>query len=309
MNEHTDQLRFDGKVAIVTGAGRGLGRAHARLLAARGAAVVANDVGGSIQGYGSSVAPAENVVAEITAAGGTAVASDADVADDDGAGELVARAIDAFGRLDVVVNNAGIVEFRPFGELTRADLDRMLAVHVGGSWSVTHAAWCHLAAAGAGRVVMTTSAAGVYGIPNGAHYSAAKAAILGLTRALAIEGAPAGIKVNAVAPLAYTRMAAASQFPEVRERLARIAAPEQVSALVALLVHDSFELSGTVFQAGAGEFAEVFAGQTAGVHQEDPSPEKLAASLGDIRGRTGWIENQPSATAPAQTARALDTRR
>jgi NAD(P)-dependent dehydrogenase (short-subunit alcohol dehydrogenase family) len=201
-----NELRFDDRVAIVTGAGRGIGRVHARLLAAKGARVVVADLGGEIDGRGSSTAPADAVVGEIRANGGEAVACYGSVADEADVASIVETALDAFGRLDVVVNNAGIHDPAPFEALSVAQFRRMFDVHFFGTMMVTHAAWPHFVRAGYGRVVNTTSEAMLGGIPHLSSYGAAKGAVFGLTRNLATEGAAHGIRVNALAPRAHTRM-------------------------------------------------------------------------------------------------------
>ena len=202
---NTEELRFDDRVAVVTGAGHGLGRAYALLLAARGAQVVVNDLGGALDGTGSDESAAGAVVAEIEAAGGTAAPCATDVASEDGASAVVATALERFGRVDVVIANAGIVRFTPFPETTLDGFRRHLDVHVVGSFLVANAAWPHLAEQGYGRIVLATSN-GVHGAPGLAAYGAAKGALIGLMRTLAVEGTEVGIKANAIAPWAVTRM-------------------------------------------------------------------------------------------------------
>jgi NAD(P)-dependent dehydrogenase (short-subunit alcohol dehydrogenase family) len=267
-----DELRFDGRVAVITGAGRGLGRAYAMLLASRGAQVVVNDLGSEIAGGGRSREPAETTAAEIVAAGGEAVANFGDVADDDDAGAMVQLAIDAFGRLDIVINNAGVDTVGSFDTLTRDSFDALLRVHVGGSFAVTKAAWPHLVQQGYGRVLMTGSA-GALGIEDMAHYCTAKAAIFGLTRALSLEGGPLGITVNTIMPGAATRMMYASveeaeagrtntQLPS-REQLAMMP-PELVAPVVGWLVHERCNVTGEFFQSAGGGVNRVFFGLTSG---------------------------------------------
>ena len=202
MNEH----RFDGRVAVVTGAGRGIGRAHALLLADRGASVVVNDLGGSMDGVGEDPGPAAAVAAEIVAAGGAAIADSSDVATTAGSQALVEAAVERFGRVDIVVNNAGIIRWAGFPEADLDNLERHLAVHVAGSFNTTRAAWPHMVEQGYGRVVMTTSA-GLFGLPDNLSYATAKGAVIGLTRSLTTAGAAHGIKINLIAPAAMTRMA------------------------------------------------------------------------------------------------------
>jgi len=192
---------FAGRVAVVTGAGRGIGRAYAHLLGARGAQVVVNDLGGSMAGDGVDTGPAAAVVDEITAAGGTAAADTNDVSTVAGGAALIEGAVERFGRVDALVNNAGIIRWAGMPEADADNLERHLAVHVGGSFHTTRAAWLHMVERGYGRIVMTTSA-GVFGLPNNLGYAAAKGAVIGLTRSLAVAGARHGIGVNAIAPAA-----------------------------------------------------------------------------------------------------------
>ena len=204
------ELRFDDRVVVVTGAGRGVGRSHAVLVAARGARVVVADYGVGIDGSGSTPAPAEDVVKEIKDAGGEAVACYASVADERGAKAIVDTAIETFGRIDVVINNAGIHNPALFDALSIELFRRMLEVHFFGSLFVCRAAWPHFVEAGYGRIVNTVSEAMLGGIPELTSYGSAKGAVFGLTRNLATEGVKYGIRANAIAPRAYTRMSASS---------------------------------------------------------------------------------------------------
>jgi NAD(P)-dependent dehydrogenase (short-subunit alcohol dehydrogenase family) len=244
----------------VTGAGRGLGRAYARLLADRGAAVVVNDVGASMGGTGADDGPAAEVVAAIEGAGGTAAADGNDVARAAGAEALVGAAIERYGRLDIVVNNAGIMRWATWPDVSDDDLAAHLAVHVSGSFHTARAAWPHLVERGYGRIVMTTSA-GVFGLPNNTAYATAKGGVIGLTRSAARAGAPHGIAVNAVAPAAWTRMAGpAGQGGELEQQMA----PDLVAPMVAYLAHEDCPVNGEIYAAGAGRFARVFLASTPG---------------------------------------------
>jgi len=246
----TEELRFDGRVALVTGAGNGLGRAHALLFASRGAKVVVNDLGGSATGAGQSSSAADKVVEEIRAAGGTAVASYASV--EDGA-QIVASALEHFGRLDIVVNNAGILRDVTFQKMTPEDWDLVYRVHVLGSFRVTHAAWNHLRDQGYGRIIMTASAAGIYGNFGQANYSMAKLGLAGLCNTLALEGQKRNIHVNTIAPLAGSRLTETILPKELTDALK----PEYVSPLVAWLCHERCQENGGLFEVGGGFYAKL----------------------------------------------------
>lgn len=283
-----DQLRFDGRVAVVTGAGRGIGRAHARLLAARGASVVVNDLGSSIEGDGVDEGPAAALVAEIVDAGGAAVADTSDVSTSGGAQALVDTAVERFGRIDIVVNNAGIIRWAGMPEVDEENLERHLAVHVGGSFNTTRAAWPHLVAQGYGRIVMTGSA-GMFGLPANTSYATAKAGVVGLTRSLALTGARHGIKVNVVAPAAMTRMAG----PGADEDDPTMS-PDLVAPMVAFLAHESCPVNGEVYAAGAGRFARIFIAQTQGYVHDGSAP-----SVEDVAQQWAAINDESGYTVPA----------
>jgi NAD(P)-dependent dehydrogenase (short-subunit alcohol dehydrogenase family) len=272
-------LRFDGRVAIVTGGGRGIGLAYCKLLAARGARVVLNDLGTAMEGDGTDTSLAEAAAEGIRKDGGAAEADTADVATTDGAEGLIEHARGTFGRVDIVVNNAGIFWRDHFPDVATKDLDRMLAVHLGGSLNVTRAAWPDLAAAGRGRVVLTTSS-GALGSPNLTSYGTAKAAVLGLARSLAASGREAGIRVNVVAPMGMTRMMVAgtrgipiAEPPDERD-------PALVAPLVALLCHDDCPTTGEAFNAGMRRYSRFVIAENDGyVHAgREPSPEDVLAN-------------------------------
>ena len=235
-----DRYGFVGRVAVVTGAGRGIGRAHAKLLAERGANVVVNDLGGSMQGVGADAGPASSVAEEIVAAGGAAVADTSDVASAAGAQALVDTAVERLGRLDILVNNAGIIRWAGMPEVDEDNLASHLAVHVGGSFNTARAAWPRMVEQGYGRIVMTTSS-GMFGLPNNLSYATAKAAVVGLTRSLTTAGAAHGIKVNLIAPAAMTRMAGA---PADDSSGATQMSPDLVAPMVAFLAHEACPVSG-----------------------------------------------------------------
>jgi len=240
-----DQLRYDGKVVIVTGAGNGLGRQHALMFGARGAKVVVNDLGGGIHGGGKSSAAADKVVEEIKALGGDAVANYDSV--EDGA-NIVKTAVDAFGTIDIVINNAGILRDTSFHKMSVEDWNLIVRVHLNGSFAVSHAAWPIMRDKGYGRIVMTTSAAGIYGNFGQANYSAAKLALVGLSNTLAQEGRSKNVHVNTIAPIAGSRLTETVLPPELIAALK----PEYVSPLVGWLCHEDCKETGGLFEVGAG---------------------------------------------------------
>ncbi|MCB9591300.1 MAG: SDR family oxidoreductase [Sandaracinaceae bacterium] len=273
------EVRFDERVAIVTGAGGGLGRSHALLLAARGAKVVVNDLGGSLHGEGSDQAAAQKVVDEITAAGGTAVASFDGVDTPEGAAAIVQKALDAYGRVDVVINNAGILRDVSFHKMTHADWDSVLKVHLAGTYYVSHAAWAHMRDAGYGRIVNTSSAAGLYGNFGQANYAAAKLGIVGLTKTLAQEGAKKGIRANAIAPIARSRM---TETILDEATLAKLE-PTLVSPLVAYLASEGCASNGQVYAVGGGYVSRVAVVEGAGTMLSgEVTPESVAGAWAEI---------------------------
>jgi len=241
----SDQLRFDGRVAIITGAGGGLGRAHALLLASRGAAVVVNDLGGSVSGEGANSSAAQKVVDEIKAAGGEAVANFDSVENGEA---IVQTALDKYKRVDIVINNAGILRDVSFHKMTDQDWDLIYRVHVLGSYKVTKAAWPHMREAQFGRVLMTTSASGIYGNFGQANYSMAKLGLLGFAKTLAHEGQAKNVFVNSIAPIAGSRMTESIMAKELVDQLK----PEFVSPLAAWLCHEDCTENGGLFEVGAG---------------------------------------------------------
>ena len=265
-------LRFDGRVAIVTGAGRGLGREYALMLAARGAKVVVNDFACAPDGSPAQENPADDVVREIEQAGGTAVASKNSVTDN--AAAIVDDAISAFGQLDILVNNAGISGGGWFAEIPPADWKRMIDTHLDGTVAMSRAAWPHLAKQGAGRIINSSSNAS-FGAPFTSHYSTAKSAMIGLTRSQAEEGAFAGITVNAIMPAAYTRLTAQIPDPVLRDYLAAHFQPQRVAAFVVWLLTTG--ITGEIFSVGAGRAARVVLAEGPAALATEDTPEAWAA--------------------------------
>jgi NAD(P)-dependent dehydrogenase (short-subunit alcohol dehydrogenase family) len=269
-----DPLTFDGRVAVITGAGGGLGRSHALELARRGAHVVVNDLGGAVDGTGGSASAAEQVVAEIRAAGGEAIANTDSVATPDGGAAIVECALDTFGRVDIVVNNAGILRDAAFKNVTPALLDAVIDVHLKGAFNVLRTAWPRLREQNYGRVVNTSSGSGLFGNFGQSNYGAAKAGLMGLTRVLSIEGARNNVMANAIAPIAHTRMTEG----QIDESMA----PELISPLVAYLCHASCAVTGQAYSVGGGRVSRVFLGMTTGVTDSALTAETVADRIDEI---------------------------
>lgn len=270
-------LSFDGRVAIITGAGGGLGRSHALELARRGALIVVNDLGGAVDGTGRSSTAAEAVVAEIEAAGGSAVANADSIATPEGGEAVVQTALDAFGRIDIIINNAGILRDTSFKNMSAEMVDPVLDVHLRGAFNVTKPAWSLMREQGYGRIVNTTSGAGLFGNFGQANYGAAKMGLVGLTRVLAVEGHKSGIRANVIAPIARTRMT-----EEILGEQAAKLDPELISPLVAYLAHESCDRNGFIYSVGGGRVARVFLGVTPGIVDPGLTAESIAASIDQI---------------------------
>ncbi len=295
-------LRFDDQVAVITGAGGGLGRQHALLLAARGARVVVNDVGGSVSGDGHDGAAARAVVEEIRQTGGQAVADAHSVTTPEGGQAIIETALSAWGRVDIVINNAGIVGDAPFEDMTADRLEPLIDVHLRGAFYVTRPAWAVMREHRYGRILNTCSAAGILGAERMSNYGAAKTGLIGFTRVLAAEGAAHDIKVNAIAPIAYTRMLAHSidgaQQPDdaaaravmdglVGQYLRKLD-PALVAPVAAFLTHRDCPVSGEIYTVGAGHVARFFIGRTRGFYSPALSVEDVRDHLDEIRDEAGY---------------------
>ena len=275
---------FEGKVAIITGAGGGLGREHALLLASRGAQIVVNDLGGAVDGTGSSAGPAQKVVEEIEALGGVAVADGSSVATQEGAEAMVKAALDAFGRVDIVINNAGILRDKSFANLTPDLWDPVIAVHLTGAYNVTRAAWPHLREQAYGRIVSTSSAAGIFGNFGQANYGAAKMGLVGLTRVWAQEGGKYNIRANAIAPVARTRMT-----EEILGPLVEKVDPALVAPVVAYLASEDCQVTGEVYSVGAGRVSRIFIAEAPGFFKKDLTVEDVRDNWDTIRGEADYL--------------------
>lgn len=271
-------LRFDERVAVITGAGRGLGREYALLLASKGAKVVVNDPGGSLSGDGADTAPAQQVVDEITTAGGEAIAVTDSVATAEGGQAIIDKAVERFGRIDILIHNAGTVRRGSLKELTYNDFEAVLDVHLRGAFHVVRPAFPLMCDSGYGRVVLTSSIGGLYGNHEVANYAAAKAGILGLCNVVALEGAADGVLCNAIIPGAVTRMAEGldtSAYPPM--------GPDLVAPAVGWLAHETCSVTGEYFVAIAGRLARAAVVESPGVYQPSWSMEQVGEQMTRIR--------------------------
>ena len=275
------ERRFDGRVAVITGAGRGLGREYALLLGSKGAKVVVNDLGGNMAGAGTDASPANEVVGEIRQAGGDAVACVESVATVDGGEAIIATALRHYGRIDILIHNAGNVRYAPLLEVTQDDLKAVVDVHLMGAFHVAIPAFSVMCKAGYGRIVLTSSIGGLYGNHNIAAYGAAKTGMSGLSHVVALEGADRGVKCNIIVPAAVTRMAEGldiSQYPPM--------GPELVAPVVGWLAHESCSITGEMLVAVAGRVAQVFISETEGVFRPSWSIDDVAAEINAIRDKS-----------------------
>ncbi len=278
-------IGFDNKVAIITGAGGGLGREHALLLASRGAQIVINDLGGTVDGSGEGTeGPAHTTAKEINDLGGVAVADTNSVATPEGGEAIVQSAVDAFGKVDIVINNAGILRDKAFHNMTPDLLEPVLDVHLKGAFYVTRPAWKLMREQNYGRVINTSSNAGILGNFGQTNYGAAKMGLVGFTRVLAVEGARNNIKANAIAPIARTRMT-----EELLGPLAEKLDPSLVSPLVAFLAHEDCEVSGEIYSAAGGRIARMFIGLTHGYYNPELTLEDVRDHWDEIRSEEGYI--------------------
>ena len=289
-------LCYDNKVAIITGAGGGLGRQHALLLASRGARVVVNDLGGAVDGSGGDSSAAQKVVEEIEAAGGIAVADHNSVATPEGGAAIVQTALDEFDGVDIIINNAGILRDKTFKSMTDDLLTPVIDVHLKGAFYVTQPAWEHMRQQGYGRIVNTSSNSGILGNFGQSNYGAAKMGLVGFTRVLAAEGAKYNIKANALAPVARTRMT-----EDILGGLADRLDPSTVSPTVAWLVHEDCPVSGEIYSVAGGRVARFFIGMTEGWYQADHCVEDVRDAFDQIRDETGYTVP----TGPADEFAAL----
>ncbi len=299
-------LNFDGKVAIITGAGRGIGRSHALLLAERGATVIVNDFGGDRFGSGGDNAePACKVAAEITQRGGTAHAACVDITDQAATIAMVDDAVARFGAVDCIIHNASVYASPgPFAAASLADLRRISQVNIEGGWNVAQAAWGHMIDQGYGRVIMTGSGAGFFGRRRDHAYSVAKSALIGLTKLLATEGGEHGIKANIIGPIAYTENSAAQGIPPIMEEFAK---PIHVSNLVALLAHEQCPVSGEMFHVGGGFVSRIFMAETRGTAFPGAamSPEAVMERMAEILSEDGYSVPANSDRSGALVSRAI----
>jgi NAD(P)-dependent dehydrogenase (short-subunit alcohol dehydrogenase family) len=272
------QLRYDDRIAVITGAGRGLGRAYAELLASRGAKIVVNDIGGNLKGEGADIGPAAEAVTAIKAAGGEAIANTDSVATPAGGKAIIEAAMDTYGRIDILIHNAGNVRRGSLKEMPQEDFDLSIDVHFRGAFHVVRPAFPRMCKAGYGRVVMTSSDVGLYGTPNTVNYAMSKAGMIGLVNVIALEGAGEGVKANAIVPAAVTRMAEGvdtSKFPPMTT--------DMVAPAVGWLCHESCDVTAQYIVAGAGRVARAYVAETRGAYSANWTVEEIAAKAGEIQ--------------------------
>lgn len=302
----TGKMSFEGQVVLVTGAARGLGRSYAELLAARGAHVVLNDIGVSAGGADPSPVIAEAAAADLRRSGGSVIADNSDISTEAGAEQAVATALEGFGRIDAVVNNAGFVRSGDIGSTSLADFTSMIDVHAKGAFLIARAAWRPMKEQGHGRIVLVTSSGAIHGQRGLCGYAAGKGAVIGMTHALAVEGAPLGISVNAIAPLAYTRLAAGIPDEEHRAHFERHAHVDQVAPLAAVLAHHTCPVNGMILDAGGGRFARVFVTEGDGYIDPAPTPERVRDHFDAILSDFGCQTARDTDEAVARTVALVE---
>jgi NAD(P)-dependent dehydrogenase (short-subunit alcohol dehydrogenase family) len=300
-----DELRFDGRSVLITGAGRGIGRSHALLLAQRGARVVVSDAGTELFGTGTDSTPAHDVVATIRHAGGEAVAFVDDLSNEDGARGAVRAALDAFGRIDAIIHNAGFtLGGMPFEHDSLDRLDALLAINTRAAYAMALEAWPIMQAQRYGRIVFTSSSA-LHGLPRSIPYSVAKASLVGLTRGLAAEGAAHDIRVNAIEPAAATRMAENLAESDFRSWFLDTMRPELVSPVVALLTHERCPVTGELLVAGGGRVARTLLGETPGYVDTDLTAELIYENFAAVMRDTNAVVLRDGVHASAYNAEML----
>ena len=291
--EMTERISFEGKVAVVTGAGRGLGRAYVELLAERGAQVVVNELGTDVSGFGRDSTVAEHVADLVRSRGGEAIANDSDVSTSEGGSDLIATTIEHFGRVDLLVNNAGICGSQLFEDTTLDDFDRYWRVHLGGPVNTVKAAWPHMVAQRYGKIILVTSVSGLFGLRGQATYAAAKCGVVGLMRILAIEGAEHGILVNTISPVAYTRMhpAAGSRLAEADGSAAMPVAA--VAPAIVWLASDGCAETNKIYNVGAGAIQRIAVVMGPGFYDAQLTPESIADNYAQVESIEGFSEPGP----------------
>jgi NAD(P)-dependent dehydrogenase (short-subunit alcohol dehydrogenase family) len=289
----TERISLEGKVAVVTGAGRGLGRAYVELLAERGAQVVVNDLGTDVSGFGKDPTVAAEVADLIRSRGGVAIANDSDVSIPEAGAALIATTIEHFGRIDLLVNNAGICGSQLFEDATLEDFDRYWRVHLGGPINTVKAAWPYMAAQRYGKIILTTSYVGLFGMRGQATYAAAKSAVIGLMRILAMEGAEHGILVNTIAPVGYTRMhpAAGSHVPEAEGKAATPV--EAVAPAIVWLASDGCSETNSIYSVEAGAVQRIAIVMGPGFYHPHLTPERIAENFAKVESIEGFSEPGP----------------
>jgi len=289
-----ERISLEGKVAVVTGAGRGLGRAYVELLAERGARVVVNDLGTNVSGFGKDSSIAEEVAGLIRSRGGEAIATDSDVSTPQGGRDLIATAIEHFGQIDLLVNNAGICGSQPFEDAALVDFERYWRVHVGGPVNTVKVAWPHMVAQRRGKIILTTSVVGLFGMRGQATYAAAKTALIGLMRILAIEGSKHGILVNTISPNAYTRMHPAAVADPAWLKQSEATMPvEAVAPAIVWLASDGCTETNRIYNVEAGTIQRIAIVMGPGFHNPHLTPESIAENYATVQSIEGFSEPGP----------------